>query len=129
MQLIRDHQPDPVQETSFRTALIVTLVGNAFLVVGKGVATYLTGSAALYADTANSISDLIYSAALVFALKAVLRPPDLSHPQGHARFEPMVGLAMALMMGIAGYEALRSSISRFISGVLQSNSGCPSWFY
>ena len=74
MQLIRDHQPDPVQETSFRTALIVTLVGNAFLVVGKGVATYLTGSAALYADTANSISDLIYSAALVFALKAVLRP-------------------------------------------------------
>ncbi|HOM68104.1 MAG TPA: cation diffusion facilitator family transporter [Brevefilum fermentans] len=125
MQLIRDHQPDPVQETSFRTALIVTLVGNAFLVVGKGVATYLTGSAALYADTANSISDLIYSAALVFALKAVLRPPDLSHPQGHARFEPMVGLAMALMMGIAGYEALRSSISRFISGGAAIELGLP----
>jgi len=125
MQLTRDHQPNPQRERAFRTALIITLAANLILVLGKGLATYFTGSIALYADTANSISDLIYSLALVVALKLVLQPPDLTHPQGHARFEPMVGLVVALMMGIAGYEALRSSIERFISGGSVIEPGLP----
>ena len=125
MQLIRDYTPNPVRERAYRVALTITLVANLILVIGKGLATYLTGSIALYADTANSLSDLIYSVALVIALKMVLQPPDLSHPQGHARFEPMVGLVVALMMGIAGYEALRSSIERFISGGAAIELGLP----
>jgi cation diffusion facilitator family transporter len=125
MQLTREYQPNPQRERAYRTALTITLVANLVLVIGKGLATYFTGSIALYADTANSISDLIYSVALVVALKLVLQPPDLSHPQGHARFEPMVGLVVALMMGIAGYEALRSSIERFIAGGSAIELGLP----
>lgn len=125
MQLTRDHKPNPVSERAYRIALIITLVANIVLVVGKGLATYFSGSVALYADTANSISDVVYSLALVFALKMVMQPPDLSHPQGHARFEPLVGLVVALMMGIAGYEALRSSIERFISGGSVIEPGLP----
>lgn len=116
MQLTRDHKPNPAREKAYRTALIITLTGNILLAVGKGIAAYITGSIALYADTANSISDVVYSLALVFALNVVLQPPDLSHPQGHARFEPFVALVVALMMSIAGYEALRASINRFIVG-------------
>ena len=125
MQLTRDHKPNPLRERAYRIALTVTLIANLFLVVGKGLATYFTGSIALYADTANSLSDLIYSVALVIALYVVLQPPDLSHPQGHARFEPMVGLVVALMMSIAGYEALRSSIERFIAGGSAIEAGLP----
>ncbi|MFU8826497.1 MAG: cation diffusion facilitator family transporter, partial [Brevefilum sp.] len=125
MQLTRDHKPNPQRESAFRTALIITLLANLVLVVGKGLATYFTGSIALYADTANSLSDVIYSIALVVALKLVLQPPDLSHPQGHARFEPLVGLLVALMMAIAGYEALRSSIERFIAGGSAIDPGLP----
>lgn len=125
MQLTRDYKPNPLRKSAFRTALIITLVGNIVLVVGKGLATYFTGSIALYADTANSLSDVIYSLALVVALKLVLQPPDLSHPQGHDRFEPLVGLLVAVMMAIAGYEALRSSIERFIAGGSAIDPGLP----
>ena len=125
MQLIRDHKPNPAREGIYRLAITITLVANIILVVGKGLATYYTGSIGLYADTANSLSDVVYSLALVFALHVVLQPPDLSHPQGHARFEPMVGLVVALMMGIAGYEALRSSIERFIAGGSAIEPGLP----
>jgi len=116
MQWIRDHQPNPAKARAYKTALVITLLGNILLAVGKGLAAYLTGSVALYADAANSVSDVIYSIAVAIGLYISLQPPDLSHPQGHARFEPLVGLVVAIMMGIAGYEALRSSIVRFFSG-------------
>jgi cation diffusion facilitator family transporter len=125
MRYTRDHKPNPKRDQAYRTALIITLVGNLLLSVGKGIATYLTGSSALYADTANSIADLVYSLAFIIVLRTVLQPPDLSHPQGHARFEPLIGLVVALMMGIAGYEALRSSISRFIAGGTRVSPGIP----
>ena len=116
MQWIRDYQPDSGRKKAYRTALIITLIGNILLAVAKGLASYFTGSVALYADAANSISDVIYSLAMVVGLWMVLQPPDISHPQGHSRFEPLVGLVVAVMMTLAGYEALRSSITRFLAG-------------
>jgi cation diffusion facilitator family transporter len=116
MKWIRDYHPDPQKKQTYRTALFITLGGNLLLAVGKGLATYMSGSAALYADTANSAADVVYSIALVLGLRMALQPPDLTHPQGHSRFEPLVGLTVALMMTIAGYEALRTSVSRFFSG-------------
>jgi len=116
MQWIRDYELNPGRTKAYRTALIITLAGNILLAVAKGLASYYTGSVALYADTANSISDVIYSLAMVVGIWMAIQPPDLSHPQGHSRFEPLVGLLVAAMMAIAGYEALRSSIARFLSG-------------
>lgn len=116
MQWIRDHQPNPERDRAYKIALIITLTGNILLAVGKGIVSYLTGSAALYADTANSVSDVIYSLALVVGIWLSIQPPDLSHPQGHSRFEPLVGLVVSIMMAIAGYEAIRTSIGRFIAG-------------
>ncbi len=116
MQWIRDYQPNPGRSKAYRTALIITLAGNVLLAVAKGLASYFTGSVALYADTANSVSDVIYSLAMVVGLWVAIQPPDISHPQGHSRFEPLVGLVVAVMMTLAGYEALRSSIARFLTG-------------
>lgn len=125
MQWIREHQPDPSVIRAYYLALIITLGGNFLLAAGKGIAAYLTGSTALYADAANSVADLVYSIAMVVGLWMVTRPPDLSHPQGHARFEPLVGLVVSLMMGIAGYEALRTSIDRFFAGGAVISTGFP----
>lgn len=126
MQWTRDHKPNPMREGAYRTALIITLAANILLAVGKGIVSYYSGSTALYADTANSIADVVYSLALVIGLRLVLQPPDLSHPQGHARFEPLVGLVVSLMMAIAGYEALRTSVDRFIAGGAVIEPGLPS---
>jgi cation diffusion facilitator family transporter len=125
MQWIRDHQPNPEKNQVYHTALIITLIGNILLALGKGLVSYYSGSIALYADTANSISDVVYSLAMMIGLSVVLRPPDLTHPQGHERFEPIVGLIVALMMGIAGYEALRSSFERFLMGGSAIELGLP----
>jgi cation diffusion facilitator family transporter len=125
MQWIRDHQPDPTRDKAIKTALIITLGGNLLLAIGKGIASYVTGSAALYSDTANSFADVIYSLAMILGLWLAIQPPDLTHPQGHARFEPLVSLVVVIMMGIAGYEAMRTAIERFISGGSAIELGLP----
>lgn len=121
----RPHQPQEGRDSYYWTAIIITVIGNVSLAVGKSIAAKLTGSVALYADAANSISDVLYSVLMAFGLWMAIQPPDMSHPQGHSRFEPLVGLGVAFSMGIAGYEASRAAIERFISGATAIDLGIP----
>jgi len=121
----RPHQPQKKRDSYYWTAILVTVIGNVVLAVGKSIAAKMTGSVALYADAANSISDVLYSVLMAFGLWMAIQPPDLSHPQGHSRFEPLVGIGVAFSMGIAGYEASRAAIERLISGGTSIPLGFP----
>lgn len=125
MRLVRDFEPQPALNRLYRTALWITLGGNIILATSKGIATYLSGSVALYSDTANSISDVLYSILMVIGLWMAQRPPDLTHPQGHSRFEPLVGLMVSFSMAFAGYEAGRASLERFLAGGTAIEPGLP----
>lgn len=100
----------------FRKALIITLIGNVFLAGIKSWAFYISRSTAIYSDAINSISDVVYSILLIIGLWLSQRPPDISHPQGHSRFEPFVSLMIIISMSLAGIEAFRASYIRFIQG-------------
>jgi cation diffusion facilitator family transporter len=116
MQVVRDAIPDPARRRLLVRALWITLLGNLGLVIGKGIVATITDSVALYADAANSASDLFYSLLMSLGLWIAQRPPDLSHPQGHSRFEPLAGLIIAAAMTFAAYEAGRAAVQRFIAG-------------
>lgn len=113
MQWVRDFQPQPEQNRLYRTALFVTLGGNLFLAVAKAIVAWVSGSAAIYSDAANSVSDVVYSLLMVAGLWMAMQPPDLSHPQGHSRFEPLIGLVVTASMVFAGFEAARNSLERY----------------
>jgi cation diffusion facilitator family transporter len=125
MQFIREIKEDPNHRKLYRYALIITLSGNILLVVSKGVIAYFSNSVAIYADAANSASDVLYSLLIIVGLWLSQKPPDLSHPQGHSRFEPLMGLVVVASMTYAGFEAARASISRFLSGGLAVEPGLP----
>ncbi len=125
MRWVRNHTPQPEDNRLFKTALAITITGNVILAVSKGLAAYYSGSVALYSDAANSISDVFYSIMLVLGLWMAMQPPDLGHPQGHSRFEPVVGLFVSFSMAFAGYEAARASITRFLEGGLAVEPGLP----
>lgn len=125
MQSIRIHKTNPETWANYRTALIVTISGNVILLGIKWAAAYLSGSVALFADAANSASDVLYSFLMVLGLWMAQRPPDSSHPQGHSRFEPLVGLMITISMTYAGYAAGRASIERFLEGGKVIELGLP----
>lgn len=116
MRWVRDYRPEPERGKLFRTALIITLGGNILLAATKGIVASISGSAALFADAANSASDVAYSVMMVLGLWIAQQPPDIGHPQGHSRFEPLVGLMVTASMAFAGYEAASNSITRFLAG-------------
>jgi len=125
MRWIRSFHPQKQALILYRRAMLITLAGNLFLAVIKSFATYWSGSSAMYADAANSISDVLYSILLVIGLWMSQRPPDLGHPQGHSRFEPFAALIVTLSMAFAGFEAGRSSLARFAEGGAPINVGIP----
>jgi len=116
MRLIRDFEPDGQSKILFRRALLVTLAGNILLAGIKIAAATASGSTAIYADAINSVSDVLYSLLLIVGLVISQRPPDISHPQGHSRFEPFAALVVTFSMAAAGIEALRMSIERAMQG-------------
>jgi len=116
MQSIRIQKSDPGSQRNYRTALLVTIIGNILLLVVKWIAAVFSGSVALLADAANSASDVLYSLFMVLGLWLAQKPADKSHPQGHSRFEPLVGLLITLSMTFAGYSAASAAIRRFMEG-------------
>lgn len=125
MQTVRDHKPDPERRQLYRAAMAITLLGNLLLAAGKAAAAYLSGSVALFADAANSASDVVYSLTIVLGLWMAQQPPDPSHPQGHSRFEPVVGLVVAASMTYAGYKAAVTAYERFVAGAFAIEPGLP----
>jgi len=126
MRWVRDYVPQQAgQSKLYREALIITLGGNIVLAISKAIVAYLSGSVALYSDAANSISDVVYSLLMVLGLWMAQRPPDISHPQGHSRFEPLIGLVVTASMAFAGFEAARASITRFLEGGMAVDPGLP----
>jgi cation diffusion facilitator family transporter len=125
MQSIRTSEPKQKDNRLYRSAMVITLLGNLLLAITKAIAAWITGSAALYADAANSISDVVYSLMLVMGLWLAQRPPDQSHPQGHSRFEPLVSLVITLSMVFAGFEAARNAWVRFQAGGEAVEMGFP----
>lgn len=107
---------DRKKRSVFQRAIWITLVGNITLAVAKVIIASLTESSALFAEAANSLSDVFYSILLVIGLTLASKPPDESHPQGHSRFEPLVGLVVTIAMSLAAYEAGRNAINKLIVG-------------
>lgn len=113
MRYTRLYEPNPEQAKLFRKALAITFFGNLILAASK-MAVALTGnSAAIMSDGLMSSSDLFYSAMMVLGFWVAQRPPDRSHPQGHSRIEPLVGMMIMIAMAFAAYQAVAQSIGRF----------------
>lgn len=100
----------------YRRAGYIALSGNLALAVGKGLVAWISHSSAIYADAANSGSDVAYSLLMMIGLMLAVQPADDGHPHGHQRIEPLVSLVIGLMMALAGFEAARSGVATWRQG-------------
>jgi len=83
----------------------VTAVGmgaNLFLLVLKLVVGVLVGSAALVADAAHSLSDLLTDVVAMLGIRLSARPADESHQYGHGRFETIAASLIGVALVVAG---------------------------
>lgn len=81
---------------------ILGLFANVFLAGIKLIAGLVGHSYALVADAVESLTDILGSAVIWGGLWIAAKPPDDSHPYGHGKAEALAGLAVSLMVALAG---------------------------
>ncbi|KAA8549188.1 hypothetical protein F0562_000872 [Nyssa sinensis] len=74
------------------------LAADIGLAAGKSLTGYLSGSTAIIADAAHSISDVVLSAVALLSFKAARVPKDKEHPYGHGKFETLGALGISCML-------------------------------
>ncbi|THU66670.1 hypothetical protein C4D60_Mb05t16610 [Musa balbisiana] len=74
------------------------------LAAGKSFTGYFTGSTAIVADAAHSVSDIVLSGVAWWSYRAAKVPKDEEHPYGHGKFETMgtLGISGMLMVTAGG---------------------------
>ena len=92
----------------------VGICANLLLFAAKLAAGLLTGSVSITADAMNNLSDASGSILTLVGFRLAGKPADAHHPYGHARFEYLSGLGVAVLILLMGYELMRSSVAKIL---------------
>ncbi|MBR5809198.1 MAG: cation transporter [Clostridia bacterium] len=98
-----------------RMAGKVGIFCNALLSLIKVVAGIISGSVSIVADGMNNLSDTMSSVITLLGFKMANKPADKDHPYGHARYEYLSGLLVAIFVIIVGVELAKTSIEKIIN--------------
>ena len=88
---------------------------NLLLFAFKLLAGTLTGSLSITADAMNNLSDASSAIVTLLGFRLAALPADEDHPYGHARFEYLSGLAVAVMIMLIGFELGKSSVEKILA--------------
>lgn len=98
-----------------KMAGIVGIICNFLLAGGKFLVGTLVSSMSIIADSVNNLSDAASSIVTLLGFKLAEKPADKKHPFGHARFEYLASLTVAVMIFVIGFELGKSSVEKIIS--------------
>lgn len=112
--------PDNIQDIRVRSAYgslagITGIVCNIFLFLFKLIAGTISGSVSITADAINNLSDASSNIISLIGFKMGSKPADSEHPYGHARYEYLSGLTVAVLILVIGIELLKSSIVKLFN--------------
>lgn len=93
-----------------RIASILGIVGNLFLFVIKSVIGVITNSSAMIADSFNSLGDILSSLITFIGNKIASKQADDDHNLGHGKAEYVYSMLMSIVMIMACFVILKSSI-------------------
>ena len=94
---------------------MVGIVCNFLLFGGKLLVGIVTGSVSVTADALNNLSDASGSVVTLLGFRLAEKPADEHHPFGHARYEYLTGLAVAVMILFIGFELMKTSVGKIFA--------------
>lgn len=100
----------------FARASWANVLGNAAKIAAEGAAGLAFGSAALLADAAHSVGDLVASGVVLVWGGSRFAGPDEDHPHGHARIEPLTALFVGGAIVLLGLYLLFESLLGLVAG-------------
>ena len=80
---------------------LISIIASASLALFKFVIAQMTGSLAILSESLHSGLDIMAAIMTLYAIRMVIRPPDLEHPYGYAKFESITSLAETILLFVA----------------------------
>jgi cation diffusion facilitator family transporter len=95
-----------------RRVLVITLLLNAAVAIGKIIIGLASGALAITADGFHSLVDGSANVVALIANQVAARPPDATHPYGHRRFETIAALGIGAFLLLTAWEIVGSALER-----------------
>jgi cation diffusion facilitator family transporter len=92
------------------------LVANIVVVIVKFAVGVDTNSLAVFGDALQSSVDSANNLFAIFVVRVAAKAPDEDHPYGHAKFETLGALLIALLLALSIFELVRGAVARLFSG-------------
>lgn len=92
----------------------VGIINNVLLFLIKFLAGTLAHSVSITADAVNNLSDAGSSIISLLSFKLSSKPADEKHPFGHARYECIASMVVAVAILLLGFELIKTSISKIL---------------
>jgi cation diffusion facilitator family transporter len=80
---------------------LISIIASTSLALFKFVIAQMTGSLANLSESLHSGLDIMAAIMTLYAIRMVIRPPDLEHPYGYAKFESITSLAETILLFVA----------------------------
>lgn len=106
---------DPGQRQS-RRAMQISLAVGFLMLTGKLLAYFLTGSAAILSDAAESVVHVIAVSFAAYSLRLSYRPIDPTHPYGYDRVVYFSAGFEGAMIIMAAFYIIFEAVRRLITG-------------
>ncbi len=99
-----------------KKAAIISLVIGICMFLGKISAYLLTNSAAIFSDAAESVVHVLATSMALFSIIVSSRPADKTHPYGHGNIEYFSAGTEGLLIVIAAFIIIYTSIIDLMQG-------------
>jgi cation diffusion facilitator family transporter len=104
------------KSSGVRRVLAGILVANIVVVVIKFTVGFDTNSLAVFGDALQSSVDSANNLIGIVVVRVAAKAPDEDHPYGHAKFETLGALLIALLLALSIFELVRGAVARLMSG-------------
>jgi len=104
-----------MKSKKIKTASILGIIGNLFLLIIKGIIGFITNSQAMIADAFNSAGDIFTSLMTFIGNKIASKPRDDDHNLGHGKAEYIYSMLISVTMIFMSLIILKDSIISIIN--------------
>jgi cation diffusion facilitator family transporter len=104
------------KSSGVRRVLGGILIANIVVVIIKFTVGLDTNSLAVFGDALQASVDAVNNLFAIAVVRVASKAPDEDHPYGHAKFETLGALLIALLLALSIFELVRGAISRLVAG-------------